>query len=619
MDAPMKANPTPKSHHGHDYKVQPYVSQPGTDLRLAFNPGHSTSLQLECFDRDSINIMTAHKDIPSSADYIIIGGGLAGCVLASRLNQYLPTVSILLIEAGPDPTGHPFVTDPLSCFAAHHSDIDWNYTSVPQKHLDDRTTYAAAGKVLSGGTATNYGTWTRGPKADYDLWAKVVGDKAWSYEGLLPYFKRTETHFGKPDDAGKEQHGFEGPIWNVSISASSEKRKYPLRDKVRSAWERLGVQYTADANAGNPLGLAEVAENWREGKRQLACKAYDLSGVYVVTDTLVQKVVVEDRDGEKVATGVQLADGQVLKAGNEVIVSAGAYRTPQVLMLSGIGPAAELAKFDIQMQLDSPYVGQNIFDHLHCFMFWKLRRPEDGLALGTPLWKDPTYFMGIPCDWIVSEHVPDAEMKVALKVDGDEKDCLELLDPNRCHTENIVCYTPGGFSFAKMDVPMDGTYMSALVVGMTPTSRGSITISSTNPADSPIIDPNFYATEADRTAMRAGFRQLLRLFQDTPEGREMVESELAPEGYRTLNSKSTDEEIDKRIRRVGNTLFHPAGSASMGKVVDTELRVKGIQGLRVVDASVLPISICAHYQVPVYAIAEKAAEMIAARSLWKEK
>lgn len=559
----------------------------------------------------------AAKDLPSSADYIIIGGGLAGCTLASRLHQYSPNLSILLIEAGPDPTGNPLVTNPLACFAAHGSDIDWNYTTVPQKHLDNRSTYASAGKILSGGTATNYGTWTRGPKADYDLWAKIVGDESWSYEGLLPYFKRTETYHGEREDEGEKHYGFEGAIHAVSVGASSEKRRYPLRESVRSAWEKVGVKYTTDANAGNPLGMTELVENWRDGKRQLACEAYDLSGVHVVTDTLVQKVVIEDQGGEKTATGVQLADGRVIKAGKEVIVSAGAYRTPQVLMLSGIGPTAELGKVGISVAFDSPFVGQNFFDHLNCFMFWKLRRPDEGLALGTTLWKDPAYFMGFPCDWIVSERTPDAEMEAALKVDGDEKDTHELLDPNRCHTESMVCYSPGGFSFAKMDVPMDGTYISALVVGMVPTSRGSITISSTSPADSPVIDPNFYATEVDRAAMRAGFRQLLRLFQDTPEGQEMVETEMAPEGYPKLNAKSTDEEIDHRIRRMGNTLFHPAGSASMGKVVDTKLRVKGVQRLRVVDASVMPSCPCAHFQVPVYAIAEKAADMIAGRNAAK--
>jgi choline dehydrogenase-like flavoprotein len=552
-------------------------------------------------------------NIPASVDYAIIGGGLAGCTLASRLRQYNPSLSILLIEAGPDPTGHPLIGPPLACFAAHYSELDWNYTTVPQPGLGGRATYASGGKVLSGGTATNYGTWTRGPSVDYDYWAKAVGDPAWSYEGLLPYFKKTETHWGKGDEEDA-QHGFKGPIHNVSISASSDKRKYPLREKVRDAWTGLGVKYVTDANGGNPLGIAETVENWRDGKRQCASQAYDLSGVQVMTNTLVHRVVIEDRDGNKTAIGVQLADGRTVHTTKEVIVSAGAYRTPQVLMLSGIGPSTELAKFGIPLVLDNSEVGQNFFDHLDCFMWWKLRHPEQGLSAGTPLWTDPAFQMGFPNDWLVSEHAPDEQMKAALLVDGDTEDKHNLLDPARCHSESIIAYAAGGTSFADVkNVPFDGTHISSVVVGMLPTSRGSITISSTNPADPPVIDPNFYATEADRAAMRAALRQVMRLFQDTPEGREMVETEVPPQGSPKLTVNSTDEEIDARVKRVGNTIYHPAGSAAMGKVVDSELRIIGIERLRVVDASVMPVSICAHYQVPMYAIAEKAADLISQR------
>jgi choline dehydrogenase-like flavoprotein len=159
----------------------------------------------------SYNHIMAQTTPIDSYDYIIIGGGLAGCVLASRLHEKKPSLSILLLEAGPDCTGHPLTSAPLACFGAHHSDLDWDYKTAPQKHLDGRDCYAAAGKVLSGGNAINYGSWTRGPKADYDHWAEVVGDQQWSYDGLLPYFKKTEQHYG---DAEKDsqQHGFDGPI-----------------------------------------------------------------------------------------------------------------------------------------------------------------------------------------------------------------------------------------------------------------------------------------------------------------------------------------------------------------------------------------------------------------------
>jgi choline dehydrogenase-like flavoprotein len=552
-------------------------------------------------------------EVPNSADYIIIGGGLAGCTLASRLKHYLPTSTILLLEAGPSPKGNPLTVEPLACFAAHKSDIDWNYTSTPQSHLNNRTTYAAGGKILGGGSATNYGTWTRGPKVDYDLWGKIVGDNSWGYEGLVEYFKRTERVVGKADGGKDGEHGYNGPIHVVSVTKSSEKRRYPLREKTRAAWEKVGVKTIADGNAGDPIGCAEIVENWREGKRQISSDAYGLEDVQVITDTLVKRVVVEEKGGVKTATGVELADGQVILAAKEVIVSAGAYRTPQVLLLSGIGPASELAEVGIPLALDAPQVGKNFFDHMNCFSWWKLKHPEEGLSLGSPLLTDPAFFMGMPSDWVVTEHAADAEMRKALETDGDAGDRYGLLDPARGHTETIVCYSPGGASLVDVEVPFDGTYISVVLLGMVPTSRGSVTISSKDPAAQPVIDPNFYATEADRVAVRAAFRQVMRFFQDTPEGKDMAETELPPAGYPKLTSSSTDDEFDARVKRVGSTIFHPGGTAAMGKVVDTELKVKGIEGLRVVDASVLPIPLCAHYQVPVYAIAEKGADLIAKR------
>ncbi|KAF8854522.1 alcohol oxidase [Acephala macrosclerotiorum] len=560
-------------------------------------------------------------ELPKTSDYIIIGGGLSGCVLASRLSQYLPSSTITLLEAGPSPTPSPsspqnsplttaILTSPLAVFAAHHSPLDWNYTTVPQKHLDGRETYAAAGKILSGGTAINYGTWTRGARVDYDAWGEIVGDKGWGYEGMLGYFRRTE-HLVAGER--KEEHGYEGNIHVVGVKDSAKKRVYPLREQVRSGWERMGVKYNEDGNAGDPEGIVEVVENWREGKRQLASVAYNLSRVNVVTGVLVKRVIIENRDGRQRATGVELADGRKIVATKEIIISAGAYRTPQVLMLSGIGPAAQIQNNGIEVALDQPEVGKNLYDHINCFTFWKLRNPELGLAFGTPLWSAPAYQMGFPADWMISERTPDQEMEAALKADGDIEDRHGLLKAGRCHTESIVAYAPGGFSFVGVDVPLDGTYMSATVIGMLPTSRGSITISSSDPTDAPVLDPNFNATETDRASMRYGLRRIMQFFQDTPEGQEMVVEELRPDGYNQLSSKSTNEEFDARIRRIGNAIYHPAGSAAMGKVVDTELKVMGIEGLRVVDASVIPVSICAHYQVPLYATAEKAADLIAGR------
>ncbi|PIG79285.1 hypothetical protein AARAC_004265 [Aspergillus arachidicola] len=550
-------------------------------------------------------------------DYIIIGGGLAGCALASRLYEKNNSLNILIIEAGTNAADHPLTKAPLACFGAHYSPLDWAYTTVPQKNLNGRQCYNSAGKALGGGSATNYGTWTRGNAADYDRWAKLVGDEGWSYEGLLPYFKKTETHFdgAKADPA---MHGTDGPIHNASVTSSSPHRKYPLREPLRDAWARVGVEYVQDANAGSPLGLGELVENWRAGQRQISSEAYGIfncPGITVMTETMVKRIILEERDGkkEKVATGVEVVGGEKYFASREVILSAGAYRTPQVLMLSGIGPA-ELANHNITQLVDAPEVGRNLHDHFSFVRWWKLRHPEQGLSIGTPLWSDPAYALGLPADWNATVQAPREVLVEALKADGESESALEThpyFAPDSCHAEIIIVYAPAGAAIAGADIPMDGTHIASAILGMVPTSRGRVTIASADPMTPPLIDPNYYSTEVDRAILRAAIRQTTQVLSETPEGKAMIECEASHPGFNPLRPDSTDEEIDAQVKQGGNTFYHPAGSASMGSVVDTELRVKGVENLRVVDASIIPLPITAHYQAVIYAIAEKAADIIA--------
>ncbi|KAF2259764.1 alcohol oxidase [Lojkania enalia] len=543
----------------------------------------------------------------SLRDIIITGGGIAGSTLAARLHQNDPSLKILLVEAGKNVTGNPLTSNPLDAFAAHFSDIDWAYSTIPQAALNDRSAYAAAGKALSGGSATNYGTWTRGSVADYNAWAKKVDDSSWDYASWLPYLRKTETHFDKSADP--LQHGFDGPIHTESVTSSSANRKYPLRDLLRSAWAKIGVRQVQDMNSGNPIGLGELVENWREGKRQLASEAYNLDGVEIMTEALVKRVVVENENGTKRAAGIELANGTMISS-KEVIVSAGAYRTPQVLLLSGIGPEAVLAKHDIPVVHDSPQVGKNFHDHLAVCQWWKLLHPEKGLAIGTPLWTDPAYFMGLPADWVATQQYSVDHLKKAIEADGEKAEGHSLLASDVAHTETLIAYAPAGARIAGEDVPTDGTHIASAVLVMSPTSRGSITIANADPATSPVIDPNYSATNVDQQLMRLGIRSVIDVLQGTEEGQQIVESERAPNGFKMLTKNSTDIEIDERVARVGNTFYHAAGSAAMGKVVDTNLKVMGVEGLRVVDASVFPIPMTAHYQAIVYALAEKAADLI---------
>ncbi|OCT49793.1 glucose dehydrogenase [Cladophialophora carrionii] len=538
-------------------------------------------------------------------DYIVVGGGLAGCTLASLLSKSPASPSVLLIEAGADVSEHPLTQAPMGAFAAHGSDIDWNYQTVPQTHLNNRSLYNGAGKALGGGTAINYASWTRGSRFDYDRWAGLVGDSRWGYDGLLPYFEKIETDH----------------ITNVAVSKSSPNRKHPLRERVLQAWLDLRLENIDTANSGEPLGVGEFVENWRDGKRQLSSNAFELSKVTVMTETVVQKVVLEERTGSLTARGVQLHDGSQLSANKEVILSAGAYRTPQLLLLSGIGPAEDLQKVGIPVHLNLPAVGKNLHDHLLVGFAFPLKDPSAGFALGGAAgpWADPAYQLGLPGDWIATENVPRSALAPAVEADaavGLDQESREyassLLDSRAAHFETVVIYVPGGPPLTNTHVPFDGTHIGAVVAVMSPTSRGQIGISTASALDPPVIDPQYNKTEVDRALMRYGIRRLLRLARISLA--DIVTSENPPPPFESLSDISSDSEIDARVRSEGRTFFHAAGTASMGQVVDTELRVVGVDRLRVVDASVLPVPIGAHPQVAIYALAAQAADMLAQAS-----
>ena len=457
------------------------------------------------------------------------------------------------------------------------------------------------------------GGWIRGDTQDYDDWAREAGDDRWSYKGQLPYFRRSEHHFDA--DADPEQHGFEGPMHTASVTTSG--RDYPLRNDILKAWKRLGLKEVEDANNGFPQGIAELVENRRDGLRQLTSQVYPLKGVHILTETMVKRIILTDGPQGKVAVGIELADARQLyvKPGGEVLLCGGSYRSPQVLMLSGIGPKDEIARHNIPQQVDSPWVGRNFHDHQMIYRYWTLRHPEKGLAMGSPALSDPAYLKGNPADWLATLTVPADGLKAALAKDEGNStidDNHVLLKGSRSHLEMNVLYGVFGAEQIGLNVPLDGSAIMTYYMACLPSARGSITLASTDPHDHPIIDPNYCGTEADRFVMREGWRVLSRLILETPEGQELVADEITPEGHKCLPSTASDAEIDRRIKMGGVSCSHPAASCSMGKVVDAEFRVKGVHGIRVVDASVIPVPLAAHYQAPVFALAEQAVDIILA-------
>ena len=439
----------------------------------------------------------------------------------------------------------------------------------------------------------------------------MVDDERWTYDGLLSYFRKTESHHDPQADP--HQHGFNGPIHSTPALS----RTYPLTRQLKEAYLKIGVKPISDHNGGDNKGMAPHVENWHKGKRQPAGKAYGLKDVEVLTNTTVKRIVLQDDPGNlRKVTGIELTSGQILAASKEVIVCCGALRTPQLLMLSGIGPADELKKHHIPLLVEAPDVGKNFFDHGSLTQFYRIRDPENGLCAPSSNFNHPTYLEGFPTDYIIAESAPNAVIKSALQVDFPEDSVTDNhphLLPPRSHYEILPMYAPTEVPLTNMNIPLDGSIISIGIINLLPTSRGSIALSSTDPAADPLFNPNYYATHTDRAVMRAAMRRNMSAFE-TPEGQAIIVEEVPPAGFPPLTSKSTDAELDARVRRCGGTFYHTAGTASMGRVVDAECRVKGVAGLRVVDASVMPTPISAHFMVAVYALAEQMAEIIAGKT-----
>lgn len=521
-------------------------------------------------------------------DYVIVGGGVAGCILANRLSADGKS-SVLLLEAGGRDSS-PLIAAPGGLLPIMMSGAHaWPYMSAPQAHLDGRSLYLPRGKVLGGGSSINGMAYDRGFHSDYDRWAQA-GNRGWSFADVLPYFRKLESYA----PTRNEWHGSDGPI-QVTRAAQT----HPFARAFIAAGHHAGYPVTDDLNGRTRDGFGAVDLTVGRGRRSSASSAYlrpalKRPNLTVLTNAQTRRIIF----AQKRATGVAYRkDGaeSVVTARREVILSAGAINSPQLLMLSGVGPAAHLSDHGIALVHDSPGVGQGLQDHLAAHVKYRSTKPWSMLR-----YLNPVRGAFAMAQYLAFRSGPlaDPGMSVACMVRSDPA----LEEPD---IKMLLVSALFGQNGRKM-VPMHGFYAHINVAR--PESRGSVTLASADPDAPPVIDQNYNATQNDRRVMRQGIRLARRIFAQSPFD-EFRGEELAPGP-----DVDSDEDIDAYIRTHAEADYHSTSTARMGSdpmaVVDAALRVHGLQALRVVDASIMPHLPGGNTAIPVAMIAEMAADMI---------
>jgi choline dehydrogenase len=516
-------------------------------------------------------------------DYVIVGAGSAGCVLASRLTED-PNVSVLLLEAGGSDKKQE-VQIPAAFSKLFKTPLDWNYETEPQPTMKNRKMYWPRGKMLGGSGSMNAMMYIRGNRHDYDEWGEA-GNPGWGFADVLPYFKKAE-HYER---GGTDYAGGAGPL-NVADLRTVN----PITRACLEASVEAGLARTDDFNGRAQEGVGTTLLTQKNGARYSTASAYlkpamNRPNLTVQTEAQVARVLIDGRR----AVGVSYRRGGALveeRVNREVILCGGAINSPQLLLLSGIGPAADLKALGIEVVADLPGVGQNLQDHLAGGIQYHSKQPvslasaeKPGNILNYLLFKKG------PLTSNVAEGVGFLKTKPDLMVPD-----IELLFAPSFFVDHGFGNPPGhGFTIG--------------VVLLHPESTGSLKLRSANPTDAPLIDPNYLSSENDVQVMIAGLRWARKIGQakalDAYRGAEFLPGEAV----------QSDAELAEYLRERSETLYHPVGTCKMGEdpqaVVDPDLRVRGVEGLRVVDASVMPTIISGHTNAPSIMIAEKAADLI---------
>ena len=527
-------------------------------------------------------------------DYVIVGAGTAGCVLAQRLTED-PAVRVLLLEAG-GRDDYRWIHIPVGyLYCIDNPRTDWRYRTRAEPGLNGRALLYPRGRVLGGCSSINGMIWMRGQREDYDAWAEAAGDDGWRWDAVLPLFKRSEDHYR----GASEFHGAGGP-WRVE----AQRLRWEILEAVVRACEHAGIPATADFNTGDNFGVGYFEVNQRRGVRWNAAKAClrPIAGrpnFTLRTNAQVQRLVVE---GGR-CTGVEYVAGgaaHVAHATAEVLLAAGAINSPQLLELSGIGRPDVLQASGIPVVHPLPGVGENLQDHLQLRLVAKVRNVR---TLNT-LSRGPLGKLRIGAEYALRRRGP-------MSMAPSQLGAFARSDPGRARAN--VEYHVQPLSLPKFGEPLHAfDAITASVCNLRPTSRGSVHVASRDPVVAPVIAPNYLSTDEDRRVAVDSLR-LTRRILAAPALAPYAPDEMLPGP-----AAQSDDALVRAAGDIGTTIFHPVGTCRMGvasdplAVVDAALRVRGIAGLRVVDASVMPTITSGNTNAPTVMIAERASALIRA-------
>jgi choline dehydrogenase len=522
-------------------------------------------------------------------DYVIVGAGSAGCVLANRLSADGRN-SVLLLEAGPKDT-NLWIHVPLGYGRLFkEKTVNWMYQTEPEPGLDGRSVFQPRGKVLGGSSSINGLLYVRGQHEDYDRW-RQRGNAGWGYDDVLPYFRKAENQQRGAD----KYHGTGGPL-----PVSDLGHPDPLSAAFIDAAAETGLPINPDFNGATQEGAGFFQTTTRGGRRASTAVAYlrpakGRSNLHVETSALAQRILFEGR----YARAVEYRQGGVLRtarARREILVSGGAYNSPQLLQLSGVGPAELLKQHGIDIVLDAPGVGNDLQDHLQVRLVTRCSQP---VTLND--------ILNHPVRRVMAGARYAAFRKGPLTIAAGTSGAFFKTNPRLATPDIQIHFLP--FSTDRMGEKLHSfSAFSASVCQLRPESRGSLRIKSADPALPPEIRINYLATETDRAAFIEGVKMLRKILA-APALKPYAVDEILPG-----SNVTSDEDILAFCRRTGSTVYHPTSTCRMGNdplaVVDQRLRLRGIEGLRVVDASVMPDLMSGNTNAPTIMIAEKASDMI---------